>query len=160
MNTLLAYIVGFISVILVSLGGQYYTSKNVKTPWYDCIRLSITPPGFVFPIVWTILYIFIAISIARTLLHIPLNVPLNSQLNMTIIGLFIFNLTLNVTWCYAFFYKKTLKLAFVNILLLVLSTAAIIYLTNDKVTKYLLTPYLLWLSFASLLNLLAMIKKC
>jgi tryptophan-rich sensory protein len=47
------------SIILTSYIGSIFTRKNVNTKWYDCIKPIITPPNYVFPIVWTILYILL-----------------------------------------------------------------------------------------------------
>ncbi len=154
MNLILAYSVSLLFVIFVSISGQYFTSKNVKTPWYDCIRSSITPPGWVFPIVWTILYILIAIALSRTLLLI------NDRTKIILLVLFTLNLLGNISWCYAFFYRKYTLLALFNLIFLILTGVLIIYLTPDTVTKYILIPYVIWLSFATILNSLAAMKKC
>jgi tryptophan-rich sensory protein len=155
MNIILAYILSFIAVITISLSGQYFTSKNIKTPWYECIKSNITPPGWVFPIVWTLLYIFIAIALARTLL----NTTLSTNVNITLF-LFILNLLLNVTWCYAFFYKQNPNMALIQMLFLILSASLIIYITQDKIVKYLMVPYVIWLGFATILNILSIGKQC
>ncbi len=154
MEKIVAYSISFVIMILISLGGQYYTSKNIKTPWYDCIKTSITPPNWVFPITWTILYILIAISLSRTLLSI------NDRTKIILLILFTLNLLGNVTWCYTFFYKKNVSLALINLVFLIISASIIIYLTTDKITKYILIPYIIWLSFATILNILVIKKKC
>lgn len=152
MNKILIYIISFIIIILVSLSGQYFTSKNINTSWYECIKSPITPPGYIFPIVWTILYIFIGISLARTVI-------INDN-TKKIISLFIINLLLNVSWCYTFFYKKNPKLALIHIALILISAFAIIYITSDRITKYLLTPYVIWLCFAMILNIISIKPNC
>jgi tryptophan-rich sensory protein len=154
MNRIFAYTLSFILVILTSLAGQYFTSKNIKGTWYECIRPSITPPGFVFPIVWTILYVLIALSIARTLLYVR-----QPQRTMLMV-LFVTNLVLNVGWCYAYFYAKSPSTALPQMLFIILTLGAIMYITPDKISRYMLIPYLLWLSFASILNIMSLGKHC
>ena len=65
---------------------------------------------------------------------------------------FYLNLILNVTWCYLYFYKKNIDYAFVNILLILVTGLSIINLTKDKQVVKLVTPYVLWIMFATLLN--------
>jgi tryptophan-rich sensory protein len=150
MNTILAYIISFSAVILTSFIGQLFTSKNVKSPWYLCIKTNITPPGYVFPIVWTILYILIALAFATALI----------TGETMIIVLFTINLVLNISWCYAFFYIKNPNLALIQILFVLLTACAIIIITHNKMIRFLLIPYIAWLSFATILNVLSIGKSC
>ena len=55
-----------IVVALVELAGSWFTSKSVNSSWYNSIAPSITPPGWVFPIVWNVLFLLIAISLYFT----------------------------------------------------------------------------------------------
>jgi translocator protein len=150
MNTILAYIISFTAVILTSFIGQLFTSKNVKSPWYLCIKTNITPPGYVFPIVWTILYILIALAFAKALI----------TGETMIIVLFTINLVLNISWCYAFFYIKNPSLALIQILFVLLTAWAIVIITHNKMIRFLLIPYIAWLSFATILNVLSIGKSC
>ena len=45
-----AYGIGFVSVIITSLLGSYFTKDSVKTNWYKSKRTKITPPSYIFPI--------------------------------------------------------------------------------------------------------------
>ena len=143
------YLLGFSTVIGTSILSSYYTAKNTSTNWYDCLKPSITPPASVFPVVWTFLYILIAIAFSMAI---------KSKDNL-VISLFLINFALNVIWCYFYFYKKQIKLALSTILLLNTSTIAIMATTENSTIKKLLVPYLLWVSFATILNIKSLDKE-
>ena len=56
-------IVSLVVVYLVAFVGSLFTSPVTDSEWYDSIKPSITPPGWVFPIVWNILFFLIALSL-------------------------------------------------------------------------------------------------
>lgn len=145
-----SYIVSFLAVFLTAFIGNKFTNTSVNTQWYQCIKPSITPPAFVFPIVWTILYILIGYSFGSVL---------SSQPEQHLIIAFIINLFLNVIWCYYYFAKRDLQTSLIVILLLVASTIYLItQITNNNI-RLLLVPYLLWISFATILNVLSVQKQ-
>lgn len=104
-------------------------------------------PGFVFPIVWSILYILMGISsyLVRD--------------DKRLIRIYFVNLIVNLLWTFIFFMFDMKVLAFFWILLLIVIVGIMIYefYKKNKVAAYLLIPYLLWLIFASILNLLQII---
>jgi len=133
-------IISILSIVLTSYLGSKFTKSNVNNDWYDCIKPSITPPKYIFPIVWTILYIL--------LIFVFKNI-LDSE-NKFLILLFGLNLFLNVLWTYFYFGKRDVKNAFIIILLILISSIVIFY-KNDK-NKNIYAPYILWISFATYLN--------
>ena len=150
MQKVLAYIIAFILVAATSLSGQYFTSQSSKSDWYKRITPKITPPSIVFPIVWTILYILIIIALGRALI----------KNNNTLVILFVINLLFNVIWCYVYFGLKN-PMAAIPPLIVILITAiyiAMLAYTVDKTITYLLIPYIMWVSFALLLNCLSLRK--
>ena len=104
-------------------------------------------PGWIFPIVWTILYILMGISsyLVRS--------------NKYLIDMYKLNLFVNLTWSFIFFTFDFKVLAFFWILLLIVIVGIMIYgfYKENKIAGYLLIPYILWLIFASILNLLQII---
>lgn len=102
-------------------------------------------PGFVFPIVWSILYVLMGISsyLVRD--------------NEDDITLYKVNLALNYAWPFIFFTFNLKVIAFIWILLLIGVVILMIakYYKYNKVSSYLLIPYLLWLILASILNIMA-----
>ena len=104
-------------------------------------------PGWIFPVVWSILYILMGIS---------------SYLvsdNRELLKIYYLNLIVNLLWPIIFFSLGLKILAFFWILALILIVGYMIYrfYNKNKLSAYLLIPYLLWLIFAAFLNL-SMIK--
>lgn len=152
MEALLAYTIAIIAMITTSALGSVFTYKSTRSPWYQCIKPSITPPSIVFPIVWSILYILLAIAFGRLLL----------EGNPWVISLFVINLILNVTWCLFYFALKMPVVALTQIIGIIGVVIAILIVSGDKVAKYLIIPYLLWICFATVLNSLSIpkVKGC
>ena len=157
MNNYLAYFISFFTMLTVFLLPNSITQRSVKSAWYECIRPDITPPNYVFPIVWTILYITIGIGLAQTLI-----LKKTYEQNI-LIGLYIWNLLLNVLWTYIYFGKHDIVIALFVIFNLIVSTIFILYYTYLLLPTWIfwmLLPYLAWLKFAALLNFISVFKKC
>jgi tryptophan-rich sensory protein len=121
--------------------------------WYPTlVRSSLTPPDVVFPVVWGILYVLIGISAG--LLY-----GVHDISKRLLLWLFAIQLLLNVSWNFFFFYMQSPILGFVN--LLVLDVLGVAYFIGTlwirRVSAYFFLPYLLWLVFASYLNMYIMI---
>lgn len=103
--------------------------------------------GWVFPIVWSILYILMGISS-----YIVRN-------NKELMNIYKVNLVINLLWPIIFFTLNFKVFGFFWILLLILVVGYMIYkfYNKNKISAYLLIPYLLWLIFASILNLMEII---
>jgi tryptophan-rich sensory protein len=147
-----AYIISSICVVVTMLLGAYFTSNSAKSEWYKCIKpRSLTPPNIIFPIVWTILYFTLFLGLARAI----------NKKYILIQILFVFTLILNVAWCYYYFKKRDLKLAFIIILILIGLAIGIISISiykKDYHLAKLITPYLLWIIYASVLNYFSISK--
>ena len=63
LNFVLIFIICLLIVFLVAFLGSIFTSSGVNSLWYDSIKPKITPPNWVFPLVWNILFLLIAISL-------------------------------------------------------------------------------------------------
>ena len=103
--------------------------------------------GWVFPIVWSILYILMGISS-----YIVRN-------NKELMSIYKVNLVINLLWSIIFFTLNFKVFGFFWILLLILVVGYMMYkfYNKNKISAYLLIPYLLWLIFASILNLMEII---
>ena len=145
-----AYLISLFAVGGTSALGSYFTSKTVNSPWYTCIKPDITPPSYVFPIVWTTLYIlFFFVFVLSLQKHFC-------------ISLFSLSLFLNVLWCYLYFDRKQIEEAFVVLLTMVFLGVSILWIAFHKKEYRILTlftPYVLWISFASYLNYESIGKK-
>ena len=121
------------------LGGIIGIITSSESSNYDGIV-----PGFLFPIIWSILYILM--GIASYLIRD----------NRRLIDIYIVNLVVNLLWPIFFFSFGFESFAFFWILLLILIVGYMIYrfYLENRISAYLLIPYLLWIIFASILNLM------
>ena len=137
----LALITGGISALLTNMGMDNY--RAVQKP-------ALTPPEIVFPIVWTILFILMGISAARIWLS-----P-DSKNKGQGLRIYILQLTFNFIWSILFFNLQAYGFAFIWLIILWLLILLMIvsFSKSDKLAAYLQIPYLLWVTFASYLNLM------
>lgn len=105
------------------------------------------PPGWLFPIAWTLLYAAMATAIWFVL-------RAQGRDRFILLGLYVAQLAVNLLWPYLFFVQQSLGLAFFWLLLLWLLAAIMLYqfFRESKVAGWLLIPYQLWLTFAAVLN--------
>jgi len=137
-------------IIAVSSFGSLSSINTESDEWYNQTKSSITPPGYVFGIVWPILYTLMGISIY-------LSIKVKRKENKKIISLWLINLITNALWTYFFFGMQKPLLALGDLAIVWLSCLMLIITNwkNNRLAANLLWPYLAWLSFASLLNFLA-----
>ena len=132
-----------VSLVLLTLIVGSLASTNTGTDsWYlGLIKSDLNPPGYVFGIVWPILYFLMGITIWRTY---------NAIKNLFYIQLF-----LNAIWSWLFFSFHLPLIALLDIWLLIFINIKILLLIlkEDKLAAVLHTPYIMWLFFASYLNL-------
>ena len=138
----------FIFVILALLIGGLASSNTADDIWYQNLNKSpLNPPGFVFGIVWPFLYLLMSISAYRTF---------NQTKNLFFIQLFF-----NALWSWLFFAFQLPMIALLNIWLLIYLNirVSIRMFIEDKLSSFLYIPYVLWLLFASYLNLFIVINN-
>ena len=106
------------------------------------------PPGWVFGLVWTTLYLLMGLAVAMIL-----NARRARGRGLAI-GLFILQFALNLSWSPLFFAAHQIGTAFwVIIAMLVLAIATTFAFGRvRKAAAWLMVPYLVWISFASILN--------
>lgn len=124
--------------------------------WYLLLKKSkLTPPGYVFGIVWPILYLLLGISFLLTIKS-PKCIGFCSPLVF-----FTAQMILNLMWTTVFFKMKMMKTALLLIYAIIALTiiAFMKMLPVNRNAALLLIPYLLWLSFASYLNLYIVVKN-
>lgn len=111
------------------------------------VKPFFSPPGFVFPIVWTILYLLMGIS---SYLIAQSNNPRRYPALIT----YVEQLFVNLAWSPIFFTLNFRFLAFLWILFLIYLVVKMIvqFKRVSHQAAYLQIPYLLWLIFAALLN--------
>lgn len=113
----------------------------------DLIKPTLSPPGIVFPIAWTIIYLLIGIS--YTLLKEKGEVPKETK------QLYYTQLIFNYLWTFIFF---VFRLRLLSVLWIIILDVLVIIMTyqfykQNKISGILLIPYVLWLLFATYLNI-------
>ena len=138
-----------ITLVLLTLIVGSLASTNTGTDiWYlGLVKSNLNPPGYVFGIVWPILYLLMGITIWRTYSVIK--------------NLFYVQLFLNAIWSWLFFSFHLPLIALLDIWLLIFINLKILLLIlkEDKLAAFLFAPYIMWLFFASYLNLYIVINN-
>lgn len=122
-------------------------TRNSMETFHTLLKPALTPPGWLFPVVWTILYLLMGIA---SYLVITSGKPDDQAL--MVYGI---QLAFNFFWSIIFFNLKLYFFALVWLVLLwmlILKTILLFYQIT-KPAGYLMVPYLLWVSFAGYLNL-------
>lgn len=119
--------------------------------WYELLaKPSWSPPAWLFGPVWTLLYILIAISFGKVFI-----LTYQKQVIFSVALPFILNLLFNLAFTPMQFGLKNLLLATIDILLVLFTLiwAMVAIYPYAKWITYIQTPYLLWVSFASVLQI-------
>lgn len=135
----IALAVGVLAALLTKGNMELYAS--IKQP-------PLAPPGWLFPIAWTVLYILMGISSAMVFKTVAPN-------RRAALRVYALQLAFNFVWTLIFFNLQSYLLAFVWILAL-LALIVIMILRFRKVNPtaaWLQIPYLVWVCFAAYLNL-------
>ena len=132
----LPIVVGFLSSFLSDT-----MADDIKQP-------PLTPPDWLFPIVWTVLYLLIGISAYLVLKS-------NDYKINDGIKYFFYQLAVNFVWPIIFFRFEMYATAVVVLAILILLTIATIceFKKTNKTAAWLMVPYLAWLLFALYLNI-------
>ena len=137
-----------VAVILAAAIGSMASTSAGTDSWYLLLNKSeLNPPSYVFGTVWPILYILMMVSAFLT--------------HKKIFSIFIIQLFFNAAWSWLFFRFQMPLIALLDIYLLI---AINIYILNlmykeNKLAFFLFIPYVIWISFASYLNLFIVINN-
>lgn len=163
----------FISIIICEFAGiigSFFTVPEIKTWFNDLNKPFFSPPNWIFGPVWTILYVLMGISLYLVWIknwtprkEIKIKKSWNkwsekllsgSLQKINIIAIFVVQLILNTLWSIIFFNAHSLSGAFFELIMLwfaIIFTIVNFYRVS-KIAGILLIPYLLWVSFAGVLN--------
>lgn len=134
---------------LVGLVGSFFTLPAIPTWYADLEKPFFAPPNWVFGPVWTLLYLLMGISF-----YLIWRQGLENKQVISAVKVFLIQLGLNFLWSPIFFGLQSPLLA----LLVIIAVWVMIVVTIktffplSKWAAVLLIPYLLWVSFATLLN--------
>jgi tryptophan-rich sensory protein len=133
----------------VGVVGGLFTASSVST-WYATLaRPSFNPPNWVFGPAWTLLYLLMGISLYIVWQHRG-----EMRKKRRAIILFLIQLGLNAAWSLIFFGLRSPLWAFADIMVLwvLILVTVVSFWKISRPAALLLIPYLLWVSFAAVLN--------
>ena len=145
MRSLVAFII--LCLAVSSVGGAI-TATSVDT-WYQTLeKPSFNPPDWVFAPVWTALYILMGLAAWRIWRFRSIS---NTGKALSIFGV---QLGLNLSWSILFFGLQRIDLALIEIfiLLAIIVLNAILFWRIDRLAGLIFVPYVLWVTFATILN--------
>ena len=137
----------FVFVFLTLIIGGFASSQSLDIWYVNLVKSDLNPPGYIFGIVWPILYLLMSIAAYRTF-----EITKNP---------FFIQLIFNAMWSWLFFFFQMPFIALINIWLLIyLNTVLTIKMYKlDKFSGLIYVPYVLWLLFASYLNLFIVVNN-
>ena len=141
--------VSFLFVVLITfsasaMGG--FVTASFKEPWYSqIIQPSFSPPSWLFGPVWTTLYFLMSLAIWLFWINFK---------NKKVLYIYLVHIFFNAIWSIIFFGFHQIFLAFLNLIIILIF---IIWLMNIYYKTYslsflLMLPYLLWSTYALILN--------
>ena len=145
-NKFLSFILfGLITYSASVIGGL--VTVGFKEPWYSLInKPTFNPPSWIFAPVWTTLYLMMTIAI-WLFWH-------SRNREMNTIYIYFIHIVFNATWSIVFFGLHQILLALIVLISLILIIIILMlrYKRVNIVSYYLMIPYLLWCSYALVLN--------
>lgn len=142
------FIISLFVVFLTGFIGSLFTMPNISS-WYVFLNKPFfSPPNWLFGPAWSFLYLLMGIS--AFLIWQKRDNPKTKPA----LGFYAIQLVLNALWSIIFFGMKNPGLAFLEILFLLgfIIITAIKFYQIDKKASLLFIPYILWVSFAAVLN--------
>lgn len=136
-------------ILLLGFASGRAVPSGSENVWYQALtKPELNPPGWVFPVVWTTLYIMIGLALAM-IVHAR-----GARGRGVAIGLFVVQFALNLAWTPLFFGAHLVDIAlFVIVAILAVSIATTFTFARiRRGAAWLMLPYLVWLSFAGVLN--------
>lgn len=136
--------------IPLAVGGlSALLTRNSMMLYETIVQPPLSPPAWLFPIVWTLLYLLMGVSTYR----IAISYSKYKSDALIIYGI---QLALNFIWPLIFFLGKKYLIAFIVLILLwyIVLKMIQVFLEIDTLAAKLQLPYLIWLTFAGYLNLM------
>lgn len=137
-------------IILITFSASFigsYATMAYKEPWYsELILPTFNPPSAVFAPVWTTLYIMMSVAIWLVW---------KRSFNNRVMTIYFVHLFFNAIWSVLFFGYHNILLALIDLIIILgfIIWLMVIYFRENKISFYLMIPYLLWSSYAFVLNL-------
>lgn len=150
MNKLTRILIIVVTCLSIGYFSGLVTKSSIETWFPTLIKPRFNPPAWVFAPVWTTLYIMMGIAAGL----IWNKMESHKEPVKKALIFFAIQLALNALWSILFFGLKNPLLALIEIVLLwlMIYETYIKFSKIDKIAGYLFIPYLLWVSFAAVLN--------
>lgn len=136
--------------IPLAVGGisAVFTAGNMKL-FEEIDKPPLSPPGWLFPVVWTILYVLMGIALYLVVITKSRETKIPAYISFGV------QLFFNFFWSIIFFNAQAYLFAFIWLLLLWVAIVVNIYFFNkiNSTSAKLLLPYIIWVTFAGYLNL-------
>ena len=148
LNTSIKLVCSLLLPLGVGAVAGLFTAKAVPEWYASLTQPTFSPPNWIFGPVWTALYILLGVS-----LFLVWKLDSVKERNLAILA-FLIQLILNFGWSFIFFYFKMIGFALVEIVILWIAIVIMLYLFYKikPLAAYINIPYLLWVTFASILN--------
>jgi len=146
-NKILSFILFALITYSASVIGSIATIE-FKEPWYSLLsKPTFNPPSWIFAPVWTTLYLMMTIAV-WTFWH-------SKNRDMNTVYIYFIHLIFNTTWSIVFFVFHKLILALIVLFILISLITVLLFRFRrvNRVSFYMMIPYLLWCCFALILNL-------
>ena len=146
-NKILSFILFALITYSASVIGGIATIE-FKEPWYSLLsKPTFNPPSWIFAPVWTTLYLMMTIAV-WTFWH-------SKNRDMNTVYIYFIHLIFNTTWSIVFFVFHKLILALIVLFILISLITVLLFRFRrvNRVSFYMMIPYLLWCCFALILNL-------
>lgn len=138
-----------LAIPLITGGLSAFIIRNYVNIYNKFNNPPLSPPSWVFPVVWTILYALMGIS-----LYLVWNKNIPCLKKRSAIIFFSLQLILNFIWSPVFFILQNFLLSFIILVFMWILTLGMIisFYKISKPAGILQIPYIIWLSFAAYLN--------
>jgi benzodiazapine receptor len=141
------YLKLIVETLLPFVGGNLigkYAVKNARKDYRQNVKPPLSPPGYIFPIVWPILYV--SMGVAFVMAKRKGNAPTLNSVHYSQLGL-------NFLWSLLYFRYKLRGAAVVEsyVLFTAVTTATVTYYQSNKISGSLMLPYVAWSGYASYL---------
>ena len=123
-----------------------YATSTFKEPWYSEIILpSFNPPSWVFAPVWSSLYLMMSLAIWKIWIN---------TFDIKLLKIYFVHILFNSTWTIVFFGFHQIGLALLNLIIILIFILILMkeFFKKDKISFYLMVPYISWSSYALVLN--------
>lgn len=136
-------------VLLLGFASGRAVPAGDSNGWYVAlVKPALTPPGWVFPVAWTLLYILLGFAVA-IVLHAR-----GARSRGAAVGLFVVQLALNLAWTPLFFgaHKVGAATAVIVVMLVAAIATTLVFGRIRTLAAWLMVPYLVWITFAGVLT--------